>query len=462
MRIRDRRAKVLGAGLITLVLGLLIPMGATAAVYRSQLKRIAITNSGGESEGVVRSADGTLHVVYQTHGAGGGLNQGIGSVAINGSGGVGADVQALSNWDVTDQPGLVLLPNGSLEAVFGGNGPGTTGYSGPFGIVSGDGGSSWSAPGDIGSHQDETATGHVTGIFAGGTSWLTAGCCGGTVVQRGFGTGSPTYTVPTAGPVVNLYTTLDAASGELVVGYQGNNTQSYFQGIAPTVQSPEQLPVQNAAKNYLVVAGRDTGPGVYAAYTRDSRHVRLAQYNGRTVAVATAPLAHPAQTLGVATGPDGRIWVMWGDTSQDPRIYLTRSNKAVTRFEPIQHVLSNAALLWNIFGDGRLGPLDLLASETPNVRSGALINGLYYAHVQPVLSTTVRVKHVGKNKFKLIIKVTDAGDPVSGAKVSSAGKSAKTNAHGVAKFTLHGSSRSHRTVKIGALGYQTIKKRTKL
>jgi hypothetical protein len=282
------------------------------------------------------------------------------------------------------------------------------------------------------------------------------------VVQRGFGTGSPTYTVPTAGPVVNLYTALDAASGEVVVGYQGDNTQSYFQGIAPTVQSPEQLPVQNAAKNHLVVAGRDTGPGVYAAYTRDSRHVRLARYNGGTVAVGTAPLAHPAQTLGVATGPDGRIWVMWGDTNSNSRVYLTRSNRAVTRFEPIQHVLSNAAELWNIFGDGRLGPLDLLASETPNVRSGDLINGLYYAHVQPALSTNVSVKHVGKHRFKLIVRVTDAGDPVSGAKASAAGKSAKTNAHGVATFTLHGSSKSHKTVKIGALGYQTIKKRTKL
>jgi hypothetical protein len=190
--------------------------------------------------------------------------------------------------------------------------------------------------------------------------------------------------------------------------------------------------------------------------------VRLAHYNGGTVAVGTAPLAHPAQTLGVATGPDGRIWVMWGDTNPHPRIYLTRSNKAVTRFEPIQHVLSNAAELGNIFGDGRLGPLDLLASETPNVSSGDLINGLYYTRVRPVLSTTVSVKHVGKNKFKLIVKVTDAGDPVSGAKASAAGKSAKTNAQGVAKFTLHGSSRSHKTVKIGALGYRTIKKRTKL
>ena len=42
----------------------------------------------------------------------------------------------------------------------------------------------------------------------------------------------------------------------------------------------------------------------------------------------------------VATGLDGRLWVMWGDVNGSAsRIAVTRSNKAGTKFEPIQQCL---------------------------------------------------------------------------------------------------------------------------
>ena len=49
-----------------------------------------------------------------------------------------------------------------------------------------------------------------------------------------------------------------------------------------------------------------------------------------------------AAVSGVATGPDGRIWVFWaGEINGRGITAFTRSNRAVTRFEPIQRVASH-------------------------------------------------------------------------------------------------------------------------
>jgi hypothetical protein len=250
----------------------------------------------------------------------------------------------------------------------------------------------------------------------------------------------------------------------VVVGYQGNNVDSYMQGVAPGAAQPAQaLPHPKSPKPWLEVAGRDSGPGVFAAYSTDDNHVRLARYGTSTTVPVGAVPGHIPNSMGVATGIGGRIWVMWGDTASNPQIEITRSNIAVTKFEPIQHLNSNAFDLWHIFGDGRLGPLDLIVNEAPVVPNGQqLVDGNFYARVLPMLSASVSVKKLGGGKFKLKVKVTDAGDAVSGAKASAKGKHGTTNGSGVTKLTVSGSPGSHATVTIKASGYRTLKKKVKL
>ena len=179
--------------------------------------------------------------------------------------------------------------------------------SGPFGLISNDGGATWSAPVDIGSHQNEPSTGHVTGVVSGGTPFLTVGCCGVLEIQQGFGPGAPTTPVPTAGETGQVEPAVDAATGEVVVGYQGNNVDSYMQGVAPgAAQSAQALPHPKSPKPWLVVAGRDSGPGVFAAYSTDDNHIRLARYGtSATVPVGAVP-GHIPNSLGVATGIGGQ------------------------------------------------------------------------------------------------------------------------------------------------------------
>jgi hypothetical protein len=232
------------------------------------------------------------------------------------------------------------------------------------------------------------------------------------------------------------------------------------QGLGANMPTYE---VTHSTDDFEVLAGRDKGPGVFGAYTADARHVRLMRYGGGTVAVGSLASVTPA-ALGVATGIDGRIWVMWG--SDNGNIAVTRSNKAVTRFEPVQHLSEKIVTLFHLAGDGRLGPLDLLADQLADTNP-LLPSGVYHARVLPELSAAVAV-HTIKDKQKVVtahtltVTVTDAGDAVSGASVTVKGHMKKTSSKGVAKLTLPGAGAGKVTVTVTAPTYQKLSTRATL
>ena len=135
----------------------------------------------------------------------------------------------------------------------------------------------------------------------------------------------------------------------------------------------------------------------------------------------------------------------------------------MTRFEPIQTFVSDWSYLFTRSNDGRRGPFDLLIGGTPVVKNGSGVGGIYYARVLPKLTAGISSKQIGKSgKFKLSATVTDAGDAVSGAKVSTKGNSAATSSKGQANVSVSGSPGDHLTVKITAPGYRTLTERVKL
>ena len=172
---------------------------------------------------------------------------------------------------------------------------------------------------------------------------LTLPQAGQVVIQRGLGAGSPNYQLTNSadGSTTDAELATEAATGEVVAAWPSiaGNPKLYVQGASPSIGALQAVPGQS--RNTEELAGRDVGPGVYGAYTTDGKHVRLFRYGGGTVAVGSAKTQ--AKDLGVATSLDGRIWVMWGDDSGGG-VAVTRSNKAVTRFEPIQHLKLNSAV----------------------------------------------------------------------------------------------------------------------
>jgi len=157
--------------------------------------------------------------------------------------------------------------------------------------------------------------------------------------------------------------------------------------------------------------------------------------------------------------------VMWGDDSGGG-VAVTRSNKAVTRFEPIQRLKPNSAVLYRVSGDGRLGPLDLLVDQIPNVKGTLPPPGLYHGHTLAELSAAFSVKPIVKKKVGVVghtltVTVTDAGDPVAGAKVSTNAASVKTNAKGVAQLKF-GLKVTKLTVTVTRPGYWPLTQKVTL
>jgi len=456
--------------LLGLAITLVIPSAAMAGTLHPQL--LATAGYGITPPSLARTANGTLHLVFETNTSWGNSANGVSALSISPSGQVGPLEQAL-NWNNSGGspngiPGLAVLPGGSLEATFGGS---PSGVDGPWGISSSDGGVTWSAPVNVGSGSMGFGDSYVPLAVSNGTPVLVAGCCGGIVIQQGFGTGAPTYQLTNSSDNAAGETGLavDAATGAAVAGW-GSNAGSgglWLQQAAPTEGSAEKMPVpsQYGTGVSVILAGRDSGPGVFAAYPGNyatTTHMRLLRYGGGSVAVGSVKGLH-ANAWGVATGNDGRIWVIWsGEINGKGIIAATRSNKAVTRFEPIQRHASNWSSLFTLSGDGRLGPLDLLIGGLPAVKTGQAAGGIYYARILPELSDAVSVKDLGGGKFALKVKVTDAGDPVSGATASAQGHSHKTNPSGIAKITVSGSAGQHVTVTVTAPGYRPLKASIKL
>lgn len=455
------RQPALWAVSLTAVATMLVPGISTAAP--AKFLRVTTLSVGPFPDfGMQRSADGRLHLIFQTTAPGSSAPNGLATRSISAAGTLGPQTQALSGWS-TARPGLLALPNGTLEAVFGATSPPPNQVSGLWAITSGDGGGSWSAPGNVGSGSLESLAygSDITAQLAGVTPVLTVPQAGGVVIQQGLGVGSPTQLVTDASDnfAGDVNSAVDAATGEVVASWQSlaGSGGDFIRGVAPTLGAAVRAP--GPARTELVLAGRDAGPGVFAAYTTDGSHVRLLRYGGGSVAVGRVK-GLSANVLGVATGRDGRIWVMWGQDGLG--LAVTRSNRAVTRFEPIQRLNPHPFTLYRLSGDGRLGPLDLLVDQIPTGKGSVPPAGTFYGRVLPELSVQLGSKAV-KNKsghviaHKLTAKVLDAGDAVSGATLAAKGKKAATNAKGIATLTLSGAGGGPVAVIVAHAGYRQLK-----
>jgi hypothetical protein len=464
MWVRRGVTRALLGSLAAIAVGLGAPAASPGAVKFTRVG--SIPGTGGAVYAFVRTADETLHIVRPASDDGA---QGLAEDSISPSGVIQAPVTALpTDWGVS-VPGLLTLLNGSLEAFFGAAEPGTSDTS-AWAITSSDGGKTWTTPVDIrsGPLEDLAYSAQFRAEMNGTTPVLALTMGGTVVVQQGLGQNAPTYQVTNAGDgfASDSEAAVDAGSGHVVASWdsvQSTNGGDYIQTVAPSPGTPEKVPGQS--RDYEVLAGRDKGAGVFGAYTADGTHVRLLRYGGGTVAVGSLASATPG-ALGVATGIDGRIWVMWGSDSGN--IAVTRSNRAVTRFEPIQHLTAKIDTLFHLAGDGRVGPLDLLADEVADT-DPLLPAGVYHARVVPELSAAVKIQTITAVKNKkvatgqtLTVTVTDAGDAVQGATVTVKGHTKKTSSSGVARIALPGSSSGKITIAVTAPTYQKLSTTTKL
>ncbi|MBI5310984.1 MAG: hypothetical protein HZB14_08195 [Actinobacteria bacterium] len=236
---------------------------------------------------------------------------------------------------------------------------------------------------------------------------------------------------------------VDSVTGETVLAWQflhATNGVAY-QSISPAgtrIEPPGPSSGNNETRT--AITGRIGASGIFLAYLfGDNQFTSIpAVVRTGTTDVIKFTRARGALHLGIAPAPAGKLWLFW---VRNGVLYATRSNAAVSKFGALATVKppNGTSTVYNLAGEGSLGALDLLAlAETPA--------GIHNWHQRVLPKLTLAAK-AGKGKVKLT--VTDAGDPIKGAKVKVGKKSKKTNSKGVATFKLAKGKKKAKASKTG-------------
>jgi hypothetical protein len=233
-----------------------------------------------------------------------------------------------------------------------------------------------------------------------------------------------------------------------------------MQQLAPTVGTPTRLPrigtdsLSRGAR--MPMAQRTTG-GLYTAYCDkypSCTGIRVAALGRPALRLALTPAQVPTLTDGVwlAAAPAGRLWLAFQNRDG---VFVTRTNRAVTRWEPVQKLAlpAHTDTAWSLSGEGSRGPLDLLSSI--GVTSGDSVDiRIRHRRALPKLSVATPPGLVHSDMSRMItLKLTDAGDPVVGT-IRFLGVAHTTNGLGNATFTVPAGTRTGSYVATGsATGY---------
>jgi hypothetical protein len=411
--------------------------GASAGTTTSWSR---VTDTGArniDQVALARTKDGVLHVVWRQHGTS--LNDFIRHASIRANGVVSAPNTAVSGIQGASDPDLVVLPNGSLQTYFGTVIPSPGGI---FTAASDASGASWSGAakastdntsGDPGATVDKNGT----PIFAWSTGLHTTYRVGPNESYIGPSPKCCYY---------DLETAADEASGAAFLAYHSNVTDApgiFVRQITPALGAPQLAPGSLTGKSFLQpdhrmpLVARDGG-GVYLAYCGGyptCLHVFLWRVGGKRLSVAKGK---DIEDVNLARGPGGRLWVMWQDSGH---LRAARTNAAATKVGEVVKVSSppGTSSMWDVFGEGSLGPLDMLAHVSAQ---GGIAT--WHHQVLPGLSLRCVAKKAGAT-----CRVTDAGAPVAGAVVQIGRMTFKTKNSGVVSFNLKKGSYAATASKAG-------------
>ncbi len=225
---------------------------------------------------------------------------------------------------------------------------------------------------------------------------------------------------------------VDSQSGQVFLAWNDLDTENVVVvGLSPLGQ-PVTLPNSAAAQlqHEVGTTGRIGAAGVFVAYTQGTNPFTG---NPALFRVDTGKATKLSPTAGeqvsIAAAASGRLWVFW---KKEATVFARRSNKAATKFGATRRLKApggDATTIFDLAGEGSRGPLDLLALVDPP--SGGIAN--FHQRILPGLTLKAKNKKNGKTAFK----VSDAGQPVAGAKVKVKGDGTKTTGpSGTVLFSL--------------------------
>jgi hypothetical protein len=438
---------------------------AVAAPAAGAWQLVSEHNGGNTDEAsAVRGADGVLHIVYRDVVTGTGSS--LRYRTLSATGVLGTPETAIGPWNGFTNPDIELVggvPNlffSGLENTDSSN-PHNSGQSWTVNRGSG----TWTAAAPVTSSHTPYSSSQVSSVLDGsGQPWTSSSTTFDVLVHTGFAT---TGTEANYGPDTSCCgygSNVGVGSdGRMFLAYFSNATDRvgyWMRQLAPAVGAPTRLPdlgqgsISRGAR--LPMATRTTG-GVYTAYCDTypgctALRVTAVGHASLRLRLADAQIPQTPDAVWLAAAPSGRMWLVWVNRSG---MFATRSNKALTRWAPVQRIAlpAHTDTPFALSGNGAAGPLDVLA----NIAAGSPTVELriWHQRIRPTLQITPVAPLVHSNMTHTVrLRLVDAGDPVRGGTIRLRGVSHVTNALGYATFTVPMGTRSGSYLAVGsAAGY---------
>ncbi|HEX7290963.1 MAG TPA: hypothetical protein VF250_07535 [Conexibacter sp.] len=448
-----------------IVVAVLIAVGSAASAGAAPWKRVTTPDgSSTDQVGLARTGDGVLHVAW--HHPTGPNTEDLRHTTITRAGRIGATTPIQSGWTGFTNTALVVEPGG-LRAFWGGFR--STDTSDPQRetntALSTDGGASWALqPGQVNpSGAQSYASAHAATVRADGSPLQAFAGTLGTWVHAGLSPATPNNDFMSGlqyGNDPNLAT--DATNRTVMAWY--SSAAGRLGVLAQDVDadgSPGRGPLTMPGTGAMNVGmlGRTplaarAGGGFYVAYPTPGG-VRVWRVGAGRAPVLAGLDNSPA--VAIARAADGRIWVLWTKSFGDPDVLARRSNRSATRFGATvngghpRDALQAYKLDANVAGDA----LDVLANFNIGTSSDAVTS---YRRLLPGLTLQARPARLRRGEPTAVrFTVLDAGDPVSGARVTVDGRSGTTDDRG--RVTLTVTSSRAVTARATHTGYTAATKR---
>jgi hypothetical protein len=309
---------------------------------------------------------------------------------------------------------------------------------------------------------DDAAYGADDGaaVLKDGTPILAFGGTGtGTFVHRGLDPAQPNQSLQGQFGGCCGYSpdiAVDTKTGVPVVAWYSNATGHlgvFAQSLDPAPGGPMLMPgsttlfngVPNSSQQLsrTPIAARNGG-GVYVAYSGDYPTARKALLwrVGSTRSVTLDKRAND-HVVSLAADPKGRLWVFWILRGSKPAVYARRSNLAATAFGPTVKAGTPPGQQsgFKIAGSAQSALLDVVGL----FGDAAGTQAQWHTQVRPGLAVAAQPSNVKRGHATKVHFTVSDPDPVKGATVHAAGKSATTDAKGHASITLTGKATARAT-----------------
>jgi hypothetical protein len=420
----------------TLALVVLIFSAARSGPPGEWTRLSEATGRNIDEPALARTPDGVLHLVWLRKN---GTHRDLVHRAIDTAGRALAPVTPIvTDWASLSNPELLVTAEGGLRVFFSGvrgQSPGDP-YQGAVYTADATGeGDAWTLMEGGVSHSQSTGAPGCT--LARGGSFVAWAAGMHLAWHKGLSDSDPDTDVPVNGccPYDPSLAT-DPATGDIVLAWYSNVSRQnglWVMTLAPSSTAPAWVPGSATADhnsslepNQRVPMAARAGGGVYLAYCAgypSCREVDLWRY-GSAAPMRVASVRR-TRVVNVAPAPSGRLWIMWADGT---RLYATRTNKAATRVGPTVSTSppTGTQAVWKVNGEGSLGPLDLVVSAATG--DGIAV---WHTRLLPALSLTASPRtFMAGDTTTVVLRVSDAGDPVAGAAISVGDQSGKTDARG--------------------------------